>query len=137
MIDKADYEAFVWIKDNLASNQQKVILDPWKATAFEAITGKYVYSRIHSAPTIISQQTYDFLNNGSTNTTFLRENGISIVYTRVYDGDRNVEYAVDNPDLIEVAKDIYLLRFSLQFVRRLGANRPPSRSNSATPLTAE
>ncbi|MFC2006767.1 hypothetical protein ACFLUQ_01205, partial [Chloroflexota bacterium] len=65
MIDKVDYEAFVWIRDNTDPSQQKAILDPWKATAFTAITEKYVYTRIHMAPTTKSTQTYDFLKNGS------------------------------------------------------------------------
>jgi hypothetical protein len=110
MIDKTDYAAFVWIRDNVGSNYQKVILDPWKATAFAAITGKPVYTRIHSAPTTVSQQAYDFLRNGSTNTTFLRKNGITVIYTRVYDDAQNVEYAVNNPDLTEVSPGVYLLK---------------------------
>ncbi len=110
MIDKTDYEAFVWIRDNVDPGLRKAILDPWKATAFAALTEKYVYTRIHSAPTTISRQTYDFLKGGSTNTTFLKKNGISIVYTRVYDGGRTVEYDINNPDLIMVARNIYLLK---------------------------
>jgi len=55
---------------------------------------------------------YAFLRSGSTDTTFLRASGISVIYTRVYDGpqSRNVEYSSDNPDLVEVAKNIYLLK---------------------------
>lgn len=50
MIDKEDYEVFVWIKDNVNDSYQKAILDPWKATAFTAIAGKNIYTRIHMAP---------------------------------------------------------------------------------------
>jgi hypothetical protein len=40
MIDSEDYQSFVWIKDNLDENYDEGILDPWKATAFTAITGR-------------------------------------------------------------------------------------------------
>ncbi|MBI2979683.1 MAG: hypothetical protein HYY41_02500 [Chloroflexi bacterium] len=112
MIDETDYNAFVWIRNNVDASFQKAILDPWKATAFTAITGKYVYTRIHMAPGPIDNAAYDFLKSGSTNTTFLRENGITIIYTRVDDGNRQVEYSPRNPDLIEVTGNVYLLRQS-------------------------
>ena len=110
MIDREDYQAFVWIKDNLDQDYQKAILDPWKATAFAAITGKYVYARIHMAPLDTDEKAYAFLRGGSTNTTFLRENGISIVYTSVNDGRQNTGFSSDNPDLVEVSKNIYILK---------------------------
>ncbi len=100
MIDEEDYAAFVWIKDNVSENYGKAILDPWKATAFAAITERKVYTRIHAAPTAKDDEAYAFLNSGSTDTAFLRENGISIVYTRAKN---------ENPDLVEVRKYIYLL----------------------------
>jgi hypothetical protein len=105
MIDDQDYEAFVWIKDNLSKGYEKAILDPWKATAFTAITEKRVYARIHTNPTPIDLKVYDFLYGGSNNTTFLRENGISIVYDEV---------KCSNPDLVEVRKNVYLLREARQ-----------------------
>ena len=112
IIDGEDYQAFVWIKDNINEDYGKAILDPWKATAFTAITGKNIYTRIHAYPKAKDNEAYTFLSSGSTDTTFLRENGISIIYTRVYDGvqNRNIEYSINNPDLIEVAKNIYLLK---------------------------
>lgn len=84
-------------------------MDPWKATAFVAITEKYVYTRIHVSPQNADTKTYEFLRNGSTDTTFLRENGITIVYTRVYDGNRQVEYVPRNPDLVKLTENVYLL----------------------------
>ena len=105
MIDKTDYEAFVWIKNNVDAGHQKAILDPWKATAFTAITEKYVYTRIHMSPQPIDSQTNDFLSGGCNDTSFLLENGISIVYTRISD----VEFTPDNPDLVEIRDNVYLL----------------------------
>ncbi len=110
MIDREDYQAFVWIKDNVNEGYEKAILDPWKATAFTAITDKKIYTRIHMAPKPSDMEAYAFLRRGSDNTTFLRKNGISVIYTRVSDGGQNVEYSSDNPDLVEVAKNIYLLK---------------------------
>jgi len=112
MIDEEDYQAFVWIKDNINEDYEKAILDPWKATAFTAITDKTIYTRIHAYPTAKDNKAYAFLRSDSSDTSFLRENGISVIYTRVYDGaqNRNIEYSSDNPDLVEVAKNIYLLK---------------------------
>ena len=112
MIDREDYQAFVWIKDNVDEDYQKAILDPWKATAFAAITGKHIYTRIHTSPTSKDNEAYAFLMGGSSNTAFLRENGISIIYTSVYDSQQagNTGYSSSNPDLVEVARNIYLLR---------------------------
>ncbi|MFH1381565.1 MAG: hypothetical protein ABIH70_01590 [Chloroflexota bacterium] len=110
LIDKEDYQAFVWIRDNIDTEYSKAILDPWKATAFTAITSRTVYSRIHTAPTQRDEIAYDFLRNGSDNTTFLRENGISLVYTRFV--DKGVLRTVDstNPDLMKVADNIYVTK---------------------------
>ncbi len=101
MIDERDYEAFVWIAENVDDSYQRAVLEPWKATAFTAITGKFVYTRIHEFPLADDQKALDFLDNRSADTSFLVENGISVVYSR---------QQVDNPDLIEVARFVYLLR---------------------------
>ena len=101
MIDKKDYEAFTWIKDNVEESRQKAILDPWKATAFAAIAEREVYSRTHTAPDIKSGKAYAFLERGCIDTNFLKENEISIVYSRK---------KCDNPDLLEVEDNIYLLK---------------------------
>jgi len=101
MIDGEDYEAFVWIKDNLSQGYSRAILDPWKATAFTAITDKDTYTRIHSYPTDRDKIAYTFLEDGCTDTAFLRGNGISIVYS---------QQGCNNPDLVEARKNVYLLR---------------------------
>jgi hypothetical protein len=101
MIDEQDYEAFVWIKENIDDSYGKAILDPWKATAYTAITGKPVYSRLHSYPKEKDQIAYEFLRNGCLDTTFLKEEGISIVYSRL---------ACNNTDLTAVRENIYILK---------------------------
>jgi hypothetical protein len=101
MIDSQDYEAFTWIRDNVEKAYDKAILDPWKGTAFTAITGKHIYTRIHAYPKASDEEAYEFLSGGCTNTTFLTENEISIVYTLE---------PCHNLDLIEVRESIYLLK---------------------------
>jgi len=101
MIDSEDYQAFVWIRDNVSENYEKAILDPWKATAFTAITQKNVYTRIHAYPEPTDIKAYEFLEGGCTDTAFLTENGISIVYSRS---------SCNNPDLEEVRKNVYLVK---------------------------
>jgi len=112
MIDRQDYQAFVWIRDNVNEDYEKAILDPWKATAFTAITGRDIYSRIHEAPKPSDTEAYEYLRGGSTNTAFLRGKGLSIIYTRVYDFEqnRNIEHSSDNPDLEEQIENVYLLK---------------------------
>ncbi len=100
MIDENDYGTFVWIKDNVDAGYQKAILDPWKATAFTAITGRYVYARTHMGPDKFTQQADAFLAAGCKDTDFLRKNGISIICT-------SQECA--NPDLLPVRNRVYLL----------------------------
>ena len=101
MINTEDYEAFIWIRDNVDESHQKAILDPWKATSFTAITGKYVHTRTHVAPTTKDMETSEFLRSGCTDTAYLIENGISIVYTLA---------PCSNPDLVEVRKYVYLVK---------------------------
>lgn len=100
MIDSYDYEAFVWIKENVGDEYDKAILDPWQATAFTAITGKKVYSNIMSQMSEKDERAYQFIKEYCSDTDFLIENDISIVYTR---------YKFDNPDLVELREDVYLL----------------------------
>ena len=101
MIDREDYESFVWIRDNLSTDYDKAVLDPWKATAFSAITQKAAYTRIHEYPKPSDTYVYNFLEGGCNNTNFLRENGITLIYARK---------PVTNPDLTEVRKFVYVLK---------------------------
>jgi hypothetical protein len=101
MIDDADYQTFVWIKENIDNSFQKAILDPWKATPFAVITGKYVFTRIHVGPDATSLKADEFLASGCADTKFLKDNGISIVCT-----DKECR----NPALIKVWDNVYLLK---------------------------
>jgi hypothetical protein len=100
MIDDEDYQAFVWIKDNLGPEYRKAAVDPWKATAFIAVTGKLVFSRIHETPRPSDEEVAEFLVNGCTDTAFLTDHALSFVYTRL---------PCRNPDLVQVREYVYIL----------------------------
>ncbi|MGB8707139.1 MAG: hypothetical protein WCD72_04215 [Dehalococcoidia bacterium] len=100
MIDDEDYRAFVWIRDNMDSNYEVVLVDPWKATAFTAITGKNVLSRIIMQKEPVDDTIYQFLGGGCQNTDFLIDNRISMIYNRL---------SCNNTDLVEVRNNVYLL----------------------------
>lgn len=85
VIDDADFDAWQWIADNVPAEYSKAIVDPWKSTAFSAITSKNVYTEMGAA----------------ANTAFMRSNSISIVYSL---------NPVSNPDLVQVKKNVYLLK---------------------------
>lgn len=101
MIDQTDYAAFTWIRDNVPSDYSLAVLDPWKATAFTAITQKAVYTKIHEYPKPSDMAAYKFLREGSTDTDFLVANKIAIVYTRE---------RVTNPALTRVRENVYLYK---------------------------
>ena len=101
MIEETDYQAFVWIKENVAAGYRKAVLDPWQATAFTALTGRPVLTRIGEAPTVKDVEVIGFLSGGCRDTGYLRSNGVSLVYTPA---------PVDNTDLVKVHENIYLLK---------------------------
>jgi hypothetical protein len=100
MINETDYQEFVWIRENVDAEYSRAILDPWKATAFTAITGRQVLTRIGAAPTVKDIEVVNFLNGGCQDTAYLRDNNISLVYTPV---------RVNNADLVQVRQYVYLL----------------------------
>ena len=85
----------------MSDDYGKAVLDPWQATAFAAITEKKVFTRIHAYPKPSDDEASAFLENGCVDTGFLKDNGISIVYTRE---------SCDNPDLTAVREGVYLLK---------------------------
>ncbi len=99
MIDKTDYETFVWIRNNLNNRDDKALLDPWKCTAFTAITGKKALGRLTTTLEPWQVDVYNFLKNGCSDSGFLINNHITLVYTTE---------AVNNPDLVEVREYVYL-----------------------------
>ncbi len=103
MINNDDYQAFTWIKNNLGKEYQTAVLDPWEGVPFVAVSGKRVYSWTFVAPTVADAQARAFLASGCADTDFLRQNGITIVYTTK---------TCTNPDLTRVAPNTYVLKLS-------------------------
>ncbi|MGA9048024.1 MAG: hypothetical protein WB588_03435 [Dehalococcoidia bacterium] len=99
MIDDEDYRAFTWIKDNIGQDYRTATLDPWKATAFSALTGKNAVHRIWIYQEPADDLIYKFLEHGCGSSTFLTVNKVSFIY--------NLAPCV-NPDLAMVRSDIYI-----------------------------
>ncbi len=114
VIDDRDYEAFVWIRDNVNDSYERGIVEPgidsgssksWRGIAFTPISGKYVYNWFHpGSPPVHWKETKGFFGDKCNDTQFLVKNEISIIYTNIN---------VKNDDLILVRENIYLLNQSL------------------------
>lgn len=99
MIDEEDYRSFAWIKNNVGPDYSGALIDPWKATAFVALTGKKVASRIWVKQEPVDDVIYKFLANGCQDSTFLRDYRGSFVYNLT---------PCSNSDLVEVRNNIYI-----------------------------
>ncbi len=99
MIDDNDYLAFTWIKDHVVVDYSSAVLDPWKATAFSAVTMKKALHRIWINQEPVDDSIYQFLNSGCNGTTFFEDNKVSFVYNQL---------PCSSPDLIEVRDNIFL-----------------------------
>lgn len=106
MIDHEDYQAFAWIRDNIGEDYDVALVDPWKATAFTAITQKNVRRAIFQYRKPVDNIIRQFLRGGCRDTAFLRDNGISMVYSQL---------SCNNPDLVEVRKNVYLTNPNLSW----------------------
>ena len=115
VIDDRDYDAFIWIRDNVNDSYKRGIVeqgsDPsspksWRGIAFTPITGKYVYNWFHpGGPPPYFDKTKEFFNKNCNDTQFLIDNEISIVYSN---------RPVNNPDLIQTEmENVYLLNWEL------------------------
>jgi hypothetical protein len=104
MIDESDYQAFCWIGENYGEQDIKVLIDPWKGTAFTAVTGLRVTSRIIMAPAEIDYNIYEFLDDECLNTAFLVDNDVGLVYTC---------QDCSNPDLVKVHECVYIFTDNL------------------------
>jgi hypothetical protein len=98
VIDEKDYQKFLWIKDN-TDKDAIVLLDPWKARAFTTIAERQVYAVLPFGPNDqlmqIVNNANEFLQQNCTDTTFLIENNISVVYSSECQND-NLTKVNDN-----------------------------------------
>ena len=104
LIDNKDYESFLWIEENSPPNAT-ILSDPWKARALAPVAERRVYAVMPFGPVEEQMELVINANNffaeNCTNTTFLIENNIAVVYTT---GN------CQNQDLIQVKENIYFLK---------------------------
>lgn len=103
-IGDTQYEDFVWIGDHLCSGYERALTDPSFGRAFAAISGRYAYAAIPTTAAPVRPAEVDeakqVLHDGVPDADWLREHGVSIVYTT-----RRVE----NPELVRVHDRVYVL----------------------------
>ena len=104
LIDNKDYESFLWIKENSPPNAT-ILSDPWKARALAPVAERRVYAVMPFGPVEEQMKLVNNANNffaeNCTNTTFLIDNNITVVYAT---GN------CQNQDLIQVKDNIYFLK---------------------------
>jgi len=103
LIDDQDYKSFLWIKEN-TSQDAVILLDPWKARALPTIAERRVYAVMPFGPNEeqlrLVEKANKFFADNCSNTTFLLENNITVVYTK---------NRCNNPNLVEIKENIYIL----------------------------
>lgn len=103
-IGDTQYEDFVWMRDHLCPGYERALTDPQFGRAFAAITGRYAYAAIPTTAAPVQPAQVDeakqVLRDGVPDADWLREHGVSIVYTT-----RRVE----NPGLVKVHDRVYVL----------------------------
>lgn len=103
LIDEEDYESFIWIKENTPNNAT-VLSDPWKARALATIAERRVYAVMPFGPDEEQMKlvnlALNFLKQNCTDTLFLINNNISLVY---------IKNNCQNLYLVELKDNIYFL----------------------------
>ena len=101
VIDNAAYQDFVWISEYVPSHFYVAALDTSVAWAFGSLSGKVAYTA-EAAPNFHPEGrlTMQFLSHGASDTSWLDERGISIVY---------IPFNISNNDLAKVHNNFYLL----------------------------
>lgn len=102
VVDDRMYEDFVWVRDNVGAEYRTAVLNTGDAWAFAPLTGKYVFAA-EAVPhyTAEGRSAMAFLASDAKDSLWLRDHGISIVYTP---GD------VLNEDLELVHERVYVVR---------------------------
>ena len=103
-INEQQYQDFVWIRDNLCPGYDQALIDPKFGRAFAAITGRHVYagvplSALPSGSPLV-QEAKQVLQDRVPDTAWLRERGLSIVYST---------RPLSNPELVLVHDGVYVL----------------------------
>lgn len=108
MIDRSDYRAFSWIRDNIPENKGKALVDPWKATAFTSVTGKNIYHRIFVESSSVDTMVVEFLSGHCTDTSIIVDADITIIYNDAICTNKNLIHIYNNVYI----SDVDLLAYS-------------------------
>ncbi len=103
-IHETEYEDFVWMRENLCPEYERALMIPRFGRAFAAITGKYVYAPIPATSGLVKEprveEATQVLQDGGPDATWLRERGLSVVYSLK---------ALEDPGLVAVHDRVYVL----------------------------
>lgn len=109
LINEADYDAMIWINENIDEyrtgefSYDRAAVDPFKASAFSAITRLYIVSSIlHPIPGYRHRrEVYSFLSGCCVDDSFLEKFDVSVVYTRG---------CCTNENLTMIYPNVYILK---------------------------
>ena len=101
VIDDATYQDFLWVREYVPAQYGIGVLDTGVAWPFASVSGKFAYAA-EVAPNLHAEgrSAMKFLQAGASDTSWLEERGITIVYT---------PRAIENNELIKVHNNVYLL----------------------------
>ena len=103
-IGETQYDDFVWIRDNLCPGYGRALADPKFGRPFAAISGRYAYAAIPATTAPVRPQRLDearlVLKEGVPDADWLRERGVSIVYSTG---------RIESPELVKVHDRVYVL----------------------------
>ncbi len=102
VINVPTYHDFVWIGQELPQDSI-VLLNPYVAWSFVPISGgQYTYTaKAYPWGVEESMEITAFLREGATDTEYIREKNVNILYS---------PFPLENPDLVEVRDGVYILR---------------------------
>jgi hypothetical protein len=127
-IGETQYDDFAWIRDNLCPGYGRALADPKFGRPFAAVSGRYAYAAIPATAAPVRPQRLDdareALKEGVPDADWLRERGVSIVYTtgrveaRLVDATGCGAGSVCAPDVRLISWGLYSPRQSRRKPRR-------------------
>jgi hypothetical protein len=102
VVDVPTYHDFKWIGQELPRDSI-ALLNPYVAWAYVPISGgQYVYTaQAYPWGVEESREITAFLREGATDTEYIRERNVNIIYS---------PFPLENPDLVKVRDGVYILR---------------------------
>lgn len=102
VIADEDWEAFAWIDEQLPADRDRILMEPWKALAFGAVSDRHVVEVQFPGDTVPPDAlSLRVIAGGNVSLEELRDHGVEVIYT----GGRSL----DRPDLTRVRDGVYLV----------------------------